>query len=78
MSDFLSSVDSRETSPEILEAISRLARDDAEAVAIWEAPTYEHALAIWELVTNNGLRDSTEYFWGSAGSRWAAELGLEG
>ena len=28
-------------------------------------------IAIWERVTNNGLRDATDFFWGSEGSRWA-------
>jgi hypothetical protein len=75
---FIDTADSRETSPEIMEAIAGLSRSDENAVGIWEAPSPEEALAIWERVTRNGLVSSTEFCWGSSGGRWAEILGLEG
>jgi len=71
---FMNSSNSRQTSPEILEAIA-IQSDSARSPAdIWDDPTYPEALAIWEIVTNNGLRDSAEYLWGEMGSVWADVL----
>lgn len=78
MTDFANSADSRETSQEIIDAIVRLSQNEKEAIRIWESPTYEESLAIWERVTDNGLRDSNEYCWGASGSNWAGAAGLEG
>ena len=78
MTDFISTTDSRETSVEIMEAIRAVAGSEAAAVRVWEEPSYEETLAVWERVTNNGLRDSTGYCWGAAGSKWAAAAGIEG
>ena len=72
MSKFIESANSRETSPEIMEACLWLARDDEDAaVRIWEDPTEPELLAIWERVTNNGLIPSEDFCFGAAGSQWA-------
>jgi len=73
---FLNSSDSRQTSPEILVAIMHHADSARSPADIWTDPTYPEALAIWETVTDNGLRDSADYLWGEAGSDWAKALGL--
>ena len=71
MSKFIDSANSRETDPAIMEAILYVAGgDEADAVRIWEEPSREELLAIWERVTRNGLRDATDFCWGSAGSAW--------
>ena len=75
---FIDTASSRETSVEIMEAILAVAGSETEAARVWDAPTYPEALAIWERVTSNGLRDSTDYCWGAAGSDWAAENGIDG
>lgn len=62
----------RETSPEIIEACEALGPQ------VWGCPTHEEALAVWERVTGNGLRPSTDYVWGSEGSNWARAFGLDG
>jgi len=73
--DFCAEAASRETSDEIMQAIDALARHDYdEAVRIWEEPTEAELIAIWERVTGNGLRPSSDYFWGFGGSRWAADV----
>lgn len=77
MTDFISTADSRETSVEIMEAILAVAGSQSAAVRVWDEPTYEETLAVWERVTKNGLRDSTDYCWGAAGSAWAAAAGIE-
>ena len=74
---FVATADSRETSPEIMQAIAGLARDEDDASRIWDEPTEAEALSIWETVTKNGLRASKSFFWGAAGERWATELGVE-
>lgn len=76
--NFVDTAASRETDPAVMEAIRIVAGSDSAAERVWADPTAEEALAIWERVTNNGLRDSSEYCWGAAGSKWAAELGLDG
>jgi len=78
MTDFISTADSRETSPEIMEAILAVAGSQSAAGRVWEEPTYEETLAVWERVTKNGMHDSTEYCWGASGSKWAAAAGIEG
>lgn len=69
---FIATADSRETSPEIMRAIAFYARNEAEAVEIWEEG---HGgvcgpLDIWRLVTNDGERPTTDYHWGASGTRW--------
>ena len=75
---FLLEAESRETSPEILEACWWAANGDyPKAVRVWEAPTDDESLEIWSRVTNNGLRCASDYCWGAAGSHWASQLGIE-
>ena len=70
---FIASGDAKETSPAIMRAIWDLAHPKTYQAAerIWGAPTVEELIAIWEVVTNNGLRDASDYVWGAAGSEWA-------
>jgi hypothetical protein len=70
---FLLSAESRETSISIMTAIWSIAHPKTyeEATRIWEDPTNEEFLAIWEIVTGNDLRPSTDYCWGDCGSNWA-------
>ena len=77
MTDFLSTAASRETSPELMDAILAVAGNESRAVRVWEEPTEAEALAIWERVTKNGLIDSGEFVWGADGSGWAKALGVE-
>jgi len=72
---FLRSAGSRETDLKIIEAIWWLSgKDETRAERIWQDPTNEEMIAIWERVTNNGLRPSNEFCWGKAGSAWADDL----
>ena len=63
---------SRGTDEEIAEAIFWLSGEEADqeetpkSDRIWEAPTREEWLAIWERVTGNGLRDGADYHWGES------------
>jgi hypothetical protein len=67
MTDFIRTADSRQTSHEIMAAIRAVAGNDAAAVRVWEDPTYAESLAVWERVTGNGQRDSSDYYWGASG-----------
>ena len=73
MSTFIESAASRETSVELMEAILRVACDDeARAEQIWEdGPTESELVAIIEIVTNNGMYETTDFFWGAEGGDWA-------
>lgn len=74
---FVASGPSRETSPEIMEAIVFFARSEAEAEALWEGDGFGrvcHPTDLWEHVTNNGLRDPEEFVWGVTGSNWWEEI----
>lgn len=71
MQDFIDSADSRETSPEIMEAIAWLARDEDEAVRIWQDPSPAELVAIIERSTGNGRIDPADFCWGASGERWA-------
>lgn len=64
--DWIETGDSRETNAEIMEAIAWLARNEAEADAIWEDGPQDHtqALVIWEPATKNGLLDGDDLMWG--------------
>lgn len=64
---FISTAASRETSKEVMQAIAFFARDEAEAVALWDGDaigTVANRSDIWENATNNGKIDDTELFWG--------------
>jgi hypothetical protein len=73
MSIFLKSADARETSMQIMEAIWTISRrDEAAAERIWAEPDGAELIAIWEIVTKNGLIDEGAFFWGAAGNDWNA------
>lgn len=70
---FIATADSRETSPEIMEAIAFFARNAAEAEALWNGDGFGvvcHPSDLWERVTGNGSREPTEFCWGAAGRNW--------
>ena len=71
---FLSSGDSRETSPELMDAIYCVAgRDDTRAVDMWENGVTDCELAaIIERVTHNGLFETADFCWGEMGNDWAS------
>ena len=71
---FLSSGDSRETSPELMEAIYFVSGcDNKRAADIWEhGVTDGELVSIVERVTHNGLREPTDFVWGAMGSNWAS------
>jgi hypothetical protein len=74
LSNWLAQSDSRETSTEILAAIFAVAENKEEETlnAIWDDPEhYDVLVTIYEIVTQNGLNDPTDFFWGANGSRWA-------
>lgn len=62
---FASEEDSRDTSREILEAITAMAKDYREAVRIWGNPYPDEVKEIAEW-----FDDPSEYQWGEAGSYW--------
>jgi hypothetical protein len=71
--DFIASADSRETSPEVMQAIAFFAHDLPEAERLWQDGPDSvicHPIDLWEHITRNGLRDPAEYFWGAAGNHW--------
>jgi hypothetical protein len=74
---FKESAASRETSQEIIDAIDGIARDDAEAVRIWEMPSDPEMVHIWRAVTRNGLLDDYSFIWGASGDRWAETCDLD-
>jgi hypothetical protein len=64
---FISTADSRETSPEVMKAIAFFARTQTEAVAIWEGETINDSIdltGIWEIATGNGRIDDADLYWG--------------
>ena len=70
---FIASADSRETSPEIMQAIVFFARDLAEAEALWNGDGFGvicNPSHLWEHVTKNGLWDATDFCWGASGTAW--------
>lgn len=74
---FIESAASRETSIDILSAIIKVAGKNVnDLVRLWESPTETEAIAIWAEVTGNGRIDSTQFFWGAAGNRWAYDIGI--
>jgi hypothetical protein len=64
-SEMIQWADDRNTAREVAEAIWWLAGGNSDgAERIWQSPTAEERLAIWERVTGNGLRDARDYAWG--------------
>lgn len=63
-----------ETSPEIILAINEIAPNSAIAEQIWEDPSEADLIAIWEIVTKNGLLDASTFCWGAAGADWANSI----
>lgn len=64
---FIATAGSRETSAEIMKAIAFFARDEAEAVALWEGDaigTTANLIDIWENATGNGRIDDADLMWG--------------
>lgn len=61
--DWIATGDSRETSKRVMEAIACLARDEAEAEAIW-SDGGDQVLAVWEIATSNGAHDPDGIYWG--------------
>ena len=64
---FIATGASRETSPQVMEAIVFFARDEAEAVALWEGDgigRIAHLRDIWEKATGNGRISDEDLFWG--------------
>lgn len=72
MSNFLKTAASRETSQEIIDVIYRHCQGDEEGCeTIWQGDGNEcDYLAIWEMVTKNGLTNAKEFCWGAAGYDW--------
>jgi hypothetical protein len=72
MTTFISTADARETSVELMEAILRVAgNNEAAANRIWsDGPSDAEQAAIIEVVTKNGMFETTDFCWGSAGYEW--------
>ena len=75
MSNFVNSANSRETSVELIEAILAAAgNDEALALDILEnGPDSAHLSVIIEIVTKNGMYETTDFTWGAAGTNWTDE-----
>lgn len=58
--------DSRKTSIEVALAIFEIASSEEEADRIWEEPDDEEQMAVWKAVTEDGMLDPSEYWWGVA------------
>lgn len=76
MTNFIETAESRQTSPELMEAILRVANgNEAIAERIWEdGPTSVELVSIIEIVTCNGAYDTTDFLWGDMGENWAESL----
>ena len=64
---FIATADSRNTSPEIMEAIAQLARNEDEAIALWDGDgigRVANLIDIWERATGNGRISDEVLFWG--------------
>jgi hypothetical protein len=64
--EFIASGASRETSPEIMEAIAFFARNGKEADEFWNGDFDGRVdlLSFWENATGNGSREDTDLIWG--------------
>ena len=72
---FIESGTSRETSQEIIDAIWSISdKTDADASRVWTEPDPDELLAIWEIVTGNGLRSAADYTWGASGYQWGESV----
>jgi len=70
---FIASAESRETSPEIMQAIAFFARDAEEAETVWQGDGFGVVCLrtdLWERVTGNGNRPAEDFVWGAAGAGW--------
>jgi len=75
MGTFIESASSRETSPEIMAACLQLAcNNESDALVIWDDPSESELIAVWKIVTKNGLIPAVQFFWGEFGSDWAADI----
>jgi hypothetical protein len=77
---FIATADSRETSPEIMQAIAFFARDISEADDLWNGDGFGRICNLshlWEHVTNNGRLDPSEFCWGAAGHQWWPQISGE-
>jgi hypothetical protein len=76
--DFIASAASRETSPEIMEAIAYFARNTNEAEALWNGDGFGsvcHPSDLWERVTKNGMINADEFCWGATTfAAWWADV----
>lgn len=75
--EFIATAASRETSRDVMEAIAFFARNEAEAVALWEGNgigVIATLSDVWENATGNGRKDDTLLFWGG---RTLAEIMAE-
>jgi len=64
---FISTAARRETSEEIMEAIAFFARNEDEAVAIWQGDglgRIADLIGVWERATGNGRIDDKDLTWG--------------
>ncbi len=63
---FIATADSRETSPEIMRAIASLARNTAEAEAVWNGDMDGicRPSDLLEAATEKGATDADTLFWG--------------
>ena len=64
---FIATADSRETSPEIMQAIAFFAKDAEEANALWNGDgfgTVCHLHDVWEYATGNGHLSGADLYWG--------------
>jgi hypothetical protein len=71
--DFIATGGSRETSPEIMQAIAFFSRNSAEAEALWNGEGFGTVCwpsDLYEHVTRNGLRNTEEFFWGASKNHW--------
>lgn len=71
--DFIASAESRETSKEIMEAIAFFAQNAKEAEDLWNGDGFGVVCSptdLWEHVTNNGLREASDFVWGASGAHW--------
>jgi len=72
MNNFVATAASRETSEELMRAILTVAaNDETEAARVWESPTDAELCAIVEIVTKNGMFETSDFCWGVNGTNWA-------
>ena len=73
--EWRATANSRETSPEVMTAIAFLARNEAEAEAVWNGDMGGicYPYDVWEAATKNGLIDDETLYWG--GRRFGQAIG---